>query len=149
MTRLKQGSKKKLAIVSLGLCILRTWTLGSPEYERKRKKTKQTGRDPALTFDWWSWMPYRRMFRSLAAEAASMIAVGSAAPPLTDGSSDALKYTYQNKGHSAQSGKKKNVLANNKDLLPEQQSCPLFFDRLHLIVQAIRLNVLHFFGLFI
>lgn len=66
------------------------------------------------------------MFRSLAAEATSMIAVGSTAPPLTDGSSDALKYTYQNKGRSAQSGGKKNVLANNKDLLPEQQSCPLF-----------------------
>lgn len=149
MPRLKQGSKKKLPIVSLGLCVLRTWTLSSPEYKSKRKKkTKQTGRDPALTFDWWSRMPYRRMFLSLAAEATSMIAVGSAAPPLTDGSSDALKYTYQNKGHSAQSGGK-NVLANNKDLLPEQQSCPPFFWYITSHCSSSRLNVLHFSGLFI
>lgn len=68
------------------------------------------------------------------------MAAGSATVPLMDGSSEALKCTYQNKGHRTQSEK----LANSEDLLPEQQSYP-FFRAIIAHCSSSRLNMLQLY----
>lgn len=68
------------------------------------------------------------------------MAAGSATVPLMDGSSEALKCTYQNRGHRTQSEK----LASSEDLLPEQQSCP-FFGAIIAHCSSRRLNMLQLY----
>lgn len=127
MPRLEQGSKTKLPIVSLGLCILRTWTLGSPEYKRKRKK-KKADRDRPSTYLWL-------MKLDAIQENVSKLGCRSCVHEsrwIRRSSAD-WQLTWRPQIHLSKQrpqrpirGEKKNVIANNKDLLPEQQLCPLF-----------------------
>lgn len=83
--------------------LLNMHSTGSLNSHKKEEIKEEMGKGKELTFDCWSRTPYRRIFRSLAAEARSMMAAGSAILPLMDSSSEVLKCTYQNKDHRTQS----------------------------------------------